>query len=95
MTGFGPIGSAPVGGAPLALDQFERGRKIVSLTSTAILIPERETAEGLLVKSYGAAWVEVARVLGDDWNVAFQIDPHLSGFFSPFQNLNSLDDTKS
>jgi restriction system protein len=56
-------------------DQIERGGKLVSLTSTAILIPENQTAEGLLIKSYGAAWIEIVRHLGDDWTAAYQIEP--------------------
>jgi restriction system protein len=55
-------------------DQIERGRKLVTLTSTAILIPENQTAEGLLIKSYGAAWIEIVRHLGDNWPAAYQID---------------------
>jgi restriction system protein len=75
MLGFGPIGSRPIGGAPSVIrDQIERGRKQVTLTSTAILIPESRTAEGLLIKSYGAAWIEIARHLGDDWTAATQIE---------------------
>lgn len=56
-------------------DQIERGRELVSLNSTAILVPGSASAEGLLVKSYGAAWIEVARHLGNDWTAAFKIEP--------------------
>jgi restriction system protein len=55
-------------------DQIERGRKLVTLTSTAILIPDNQTAEGLLIKSYGAAWMEIVHRLGDDWTAAYQIE---------------------
>jgi restriction system protein len=57
------------------VEQIDRGRRLVTLTSTAILIPERQTAEGLLIKSYGAAWIAIARELGNDWTKAFEIDP--------------------
>jgi restriction system protein len=56
-------------------DQIERGRKLVTLTSTAILIPENQTAEGLLIKSYGEAWTDIVHHLGDNWTAAYQIGP--------------------
>jgi restriction system protein len=61
---------------PLVIrDQIDRVRNLATLTSTAILIPESQTAHGLLVKSYGTTWVEVARYLGNDWSVISQIEP--------------------
>jgi restriction system protein len=72
--GVGALGESPLGGQPHLVQQIDRGRRLVTLTSTAILIPERQTNEGVLVKSVGAAWVEIARILGDDWSAAFQID---------------------
>jgi restriction system protein len=74
MPGFGPIGSHPIGALPFSPTQIDRGRKLVTLTSTAILTYDRETDRGLLVKSLGTAWIEIVRMLGDDWNRAFQID---------------------
>jgi restriction system protein len=73
VLGSGPLGSAPLGALSLH-NQVAQGRSVATLTSTAILIPQGKTSEGLLVKSYGAAWVEIARFLGDDWQRAFQID---------------------
>lgn len=76
VLGFGALGEFALGEVPGAyLEQIDRGRKLVSLTSTAILIPERQTSEGLLIKSYGAAWIAIARELGNDWTKAFEIDP--------------------
>jgi restriction system protein len=74
MPGFGPIGSRPIGAPPFSLGQIDQGRKLVTLTSTAILIAERQTDNGLLVKSYGAGWVAIVRELGNDWSKAFEID---------------------
>ena len=68
--------SPPSGEITLTVEsQIDRGRKLASLTSTAILIPECQTAEGLLIRSYGAAWIEAVRFLGNDWTCAYQIDP--------------------
>jgi restriction system protein len=76
MLNFGPLGSMPLGGGPVYfIDQIDRGRKIASLTLGGLIIPERRETEGVLVKSYATAWLEIARYLGDDWNLAFQIDP--------------------
>src|SRR5204862_470606 len=54
--------------------QIDHGLKLVTLTSTAILTFDRETDRGLLVKSLGTAWIDIVRVLGGDWNKAYQID---------------------
>jgi restriction system protein len=65
----------PLGGGPMYfVDQIDKGRRIASLTLGGLIIPERREAEGVLVKSYAAAWLEIVRYLGDDWNLAFQID---------------------
>jgi restriction system protein len=75
VLGSGPLGASPLGAfPPHFIQQIDRGRRLVTLTSTAILIPERQTDEGLLIRSIGAAWIEVARFLGDDWSTAYQID---------------------
>jgi restriction system protein len=75
MLGFGPLGAHPLGAGPPIVEQIDRGRRLVTLTSTAILIPDRPTDEGLLIRSVGAAWIEIARTLGNDWSDAFKIDP--------------------
>lgn len=75
MLGFGPLGSMPLGGGAMPiLQQIDKGRRIASLTIGGLIIPERQEAEGVLVKSYAAAWVEITRYLGDDWSLAFKID---------------------
>jgi hypothetical protein len=64
MPGFSPLGAHPLGAGPPIVEQIDRGRRLVTLTSTAILIPDRPTDEGLLIRSVGAAWIEIARTLG-------------------------------
>jgi restriction system protein len=66
----------PLGGGPFPFRaQMDKGRRIASLTVGGLIIPERQEAEGILVKSYAAAWIEIVRYLGDDWALAFKIDP--------------------
>jgi restriction system protein len=75
MLGFGPLGSMPLGGGPMPIvDQIDRGRKLASLIVGGLIIPERQEAEGVLVKSYAAAWIEIVQYLSEDWNLAFQIN---------------------
>jgi restriction system protein len=81
MPGVALTASASMGGhsgmAALSatIGQIDQGRKLVSLSTTAILIPAGHSNEGLLVKSYGAAWVEIASLLGNNWTAAFRIEP--------------------
>jgi restriction system protein len=44
-----------------------------SITVSSLIIPERKTAEGILVRSTSAIWSEIVQRLGSDWNVAFQL----------------------
>jgi restriction system protein len=75
MLGFGPLGGTALGAIPLVIrDQIEKARRIVSLTGGGLIVPEKTDSEGILVKSYGTAWLEIARILGQDWSAAFQID---------------------
>jgi restriction system protein len=55
---FGPL-------LPLALT--------ASISVSSLIIPERRTAEGILVKSTSAIWSEIVERLGSDWNTAFQL----------------------
>ena len=80
MTGVAQTGSGSMHGSGMATlstaaSQIDEGRKLVSLSTTAILIPAGHSSEGLLVKSHGAAWVEIVNVLGNNWTAAFQIEP--------------------
>ena len=48
-------------------------REIVSITVSSLIIPERKTTEGILVRSTSAIWSEIVQKLGSDWNLAFQL----------------------
>jgi restriction system protein len=73
----GAVSMAPASGmATLSttIGQVDQGRKLVSLSTSAILIPAGQNTEGLLVKSCGAAWVEIASFLGNNWTAAYDVD---------------------
>jgi restriction system protein len=42
-----------------------------------VIIPERKTREGLLVKSASVVWTAIVEELKGDWSKAFQIPPHV------------------
>ena len=44
-----------------------------SITVSSLIIPERKTTEGILVRSTSAIWSEIVQKLGSDWNLAFQL----------------------
>ena len=48
---------------------------IASITVSSLIIPERKTTEGILVRSTSAIWSEIVQKLGSDWNLAFQLTP--------------------
>jgi len=45
------------------------------LSVFSIIIPERTTTEGILVRSTSQVWNEIVQTLGNDWTVAYQIPP--------------------
>jgi restriction system protein len=47
----------------------------IIIPERSLIIPERRTAEGILIKSTSLVWNELARVLGNDWTVAYQLPP--------------------
>ncbi len=59
-------------GMPFVLQQQAM---IPSLTVTSLIIPEGKTPDGLLVESTSAIWNGIAKILGDDWSLAYQIPP--------------------
>jgi hypothetical protein len=69
--GFGRLGA--VSPVRSAIESLNSAGDIVALALTGLLIPERPTLEGLLIKSYAAVWIEVAQQLGQDWNKAHQL----------------------
>jgi restriction system protein len=76
MLGFGAIGEAPLGGLPnRVIEQIRSGGNVATLTISSLIVPARQDTEGVLVKSYGALWLEMARQLGTDWTKAFDLSP--------------------
>jgi restriction system protein len=76
MLGFGPIGSAPIGGVPdHAYIRIRNGAETVKLSVSGIIIPEKRVGEGILLKSTSTIWSEIAERLGADWTVAYQLGP--------------------
>jgi restriction system protein len=70
--GFGRLGA----GSPRkrAAELLSNATNIASITVGGLIVPERQTSEGLLIKSYAGVWVEIAQRLGEDWNLAFQLN---------------------
>ena len=66
--GFGRLGAVPR--PRVVIEQLGQSVDIVALALRGLLIPERPTFEGVLIKSYAAVWVDVARQLGKDWTLA-------------------------
>jgi restriction system protein len=48
---------------------------IPSLVIQGLIVPETNVSEGILVKSFSLAWLEVAQKLGRDWSLAMQLTP--------------------
>ena len=57
------------------LQEMEQGRATATLTLGSLIIPEGVASEGLLVRSYADLWLEIARALGTNWSLAFEISP--------------------
>ena len=73
MVGYGPIGSAPIGAMPEEVTKIAQSSKIIVLAHAALLIPEANVPEGMLVKTYADLWLQLARELGNDWTKAFNL----------------------
>jgi restriction system protein len=56
-----------------AVGEIGVAREIVSITVSSLIIPERKTTEGILVRSTSAIWSEIVQKLGSDWKLAFQL----------------------
>ncbi len=57
-------------GIPLPLSLMVQ---VPSLTVSSLIIPEGKTQSGLLIKSTSALWGSIAKELGKDWSLAYQI----------------------
>jgi restriction system protein len=51
------------------------GAQRATLSTSSIIIPERPTEEGVLIKCTSLVWNEVVHALGNDWSIAYQIPP--------------------
>src|ERR1700730_2470660 len=51
------------------------GARRATLSGSSVIIPERSTAEGILIKSTSWVWGEIVQALGDDWTLAYQLTP--------------------
>lgn len=70
--GFGRLGASSP--RRRAIELLANATDIASLTITSLIVPDRPTSEGLLIKSCGNVWIEIAQRLGEDWGLAFQLD---------------------
>jgi restriction system protein len=73
MSGFGPLGSGPVGSPPVLLAQLAEEGPKASVTLSSLIIPDEKTAEGVLVRSASTLWSEIVSQLGSDWSLAYNI----------------------
>jgi restriction system protein len=55
--------------------QLSAGAETVKLSLSGIIIPERQVSEGILLRSTSVVWQEIARKLGADWTIAYQLSP--------------------
>ncbi len=62
--GFGRLGASAT--ARLSIDSLSNATNIATITLNGLIVPEKQTSEGLLIKSYAAVWVEIAQRLGED-----------------------------
>lgn len=70
--GWRPLGTAPLSSGPLGSLRPVEGIS-PSITVTSIIIPDRKTNSGLLVRSTSAVWDSIVNELGSDWSVAYKI----------------------
>ena len=82
MLGFGPLGSSALGSLPDWHNEIPEmaNKACVSFSSVIIpegrlIVPEREVAEGTLIRSISSVWAEIAQRLRSDWSVAHQMTP--------------------
>jgi restriction system protein len=71
MLGFGPIGAYAIGEMPSVKIQSS----IAALVLNGLIVPQNKVAEGLLIKSTSAVWVEIASILGRNPAQFAQLSP--------------------
>jgi len=69
---FGRLGARNA--RPRAIELLGNATKIASITLNGLIVPDRQTSEGTLIKSYAGVWIEIAQRLGEDWTLAFQLN---------------------
>jgi hypothetical protein len=72
---FGLHGVAARAEAGSFVVHIDKAASTVVLRVSSIIIPERRTNEGILIRSTGALWAELANQLGADWSVALELTP--------------------
>jgi restriction system protein len=49
--------------------------RLPSIAIAAVIIPDRPTDEGILIRSTSAVWLEIVSLLKHDWSMAYQLSP--------------------
>jgi len=63
-------GSSKLGAAA---DRIVEGAKLATLIVSSLIIPQKRTQEGILIKSTSAVWQEIVDELGADWSNAYKL----------------------
>jgi restriction system protein len=72
MLGFGALGEYALGALP---DRLMVQARKATLSVSSVIIPDKASAEGVLIKSTSLVWDEIVRALGADWSVAYGLPP--------------------
>lgn len=76
--GFGRMGAgfgrlSVSGSRKKAITSLNNATNVASIMLNGLIVPDQQTSEGLLIKSYASVWIEIAQRLGEDWALAFQL----------------------
>ncbi|RTE90851.1 hypothetical protein D6B98_22665 [Bradyrhizobium sp. LVM 105] len=61
--GFGRLGATSP--RKKAIAALNSATNVASITLNGLIIPDQQTCEGLLIKSYASVWIEIAQRLGE------------------------------
>jgi restriction system protein len=53
----------------------DEARSAAALSVSSVIIPERSTAQGILIRSTSLVWGEIVQALGNDWTLAYRLTP--------------------
>jgi restriction system protein len=53
----------------------DEARRAATLSVSSVIIPERSTAQGILIRSTSLVWGEIVQALGNDWTLAYRLTP--------------------